>query len=173
MNHPGGRDWSRVRFTTAHFVLLVYFVSITTIHHHHPTPDQDMGSSAPYAANFIKRCVPHAVVEMIPGCGHASTVCPTEATRDRIVHALEAMPDFGVDVAHDLDVDADRRQSRSRRQQSEESASEGYSRGYSTCTTEAIQRHNDRTKLVPTLDLNDDNLRAWQKLGGESGGPGE
>lgn len=54
--------------------------------------DKDMGSTAPHAANFVKQCVPHAVVEPIPGCGHASTVCPTEATRARIVKALAAMP---------------------------------------------------------------------------------
>jgi pimeloyl-ACP methyl ester carboxylesterase len=54
--------------------------------------DKDMGSTSPHAADFVQQCVPHAQKEFIPGCGHASTVCPTQATRDRIVKALEAMP---------------------------------------------------------------------------------
>ena len=54
--------------------------------------DKDMGSTSPYAADFVQQCVPHAVRETTPGCGHSSSVCPTQATRDRIVKALETMP---------------------------------------------------------------------------------
>jgi len=54
--------------------------------------DKDMGSTSPYAAEFVKACVPHAVVEFIRGCGHASTVFPTEATRSRIQKALKDLP---------------------------------------------------------------------------------
>ena len=53
--------------------------------------DIDMGSSNPYAADFVKACVPHAVVEVIPGSGHASVVSPNEDTRERIAKAIAGM----------------------------------------------------------------------------------
>merc|ERR1719231_1015641 len=54
--------------------------------------DVDMGSTSPYAGDFVKQCVPHAIVETIPGCGHASTVDPGPATQARIVKAVAVMP---------------------------------------------------------------------------------
>ena len=61
---------------------------------HSPLPlrSADMGSSAPYTSQFLQQMVPHAVVEMIPGCGHASTVGPDELTRSQILKAIPNMP---------------------------------------------------------------------------------
>lgn len=53
--------------------------------------DNDMGSSAPHSSEFLQQMVPHAVIEFIPGCGHASTVGPDEGTRSRILKAVEAI----------------------------------------------------------------------------------
>lgn len=57
--------------------------------------DSDMGSSAPASPEFVKRCVPHAEVEFIPGCGHASTFGPVELTRSQIIAAVGKMPEIG------------------------------------------------------------------------------
>lgn len=46
--------------------------------------DYDMGSSAPFAPNFIKQCIPHADLQFVEGCGHVCVWSPTERTRDRV-----------------------------------------------------------------------------------------
>ena len=52
----------------------------------------DMGSTSPHAADFVKQCVPHAVLDTILGSGHASTVDPCGDASARIVKAVKAMP---------------------------------------------------------------------------------
>ena len=56
---------------------------------HQGQDDYDMGSSAPYAPNFIKQCIPHADLEFIPGCGHVAVFGPQDLTRGQIIKAIE------------------------------------------------------------------------------------
>ena len=67
---------------------------MTATHTPGPAPlrSADMGSSAPYTSEFLQQMVPHAVVEFIPGCGHASTVGADELTRSQIIKAVSNMP---------------------------------------------------------------------------------
>ncbi len=58
----------------------------------HGEGDVQRGSKAPEAPEFIRRCIPHATVEYVEGCGHLCIVGPYYITRDQILQAVERMP---------------------------------------------------------------------------------
>mmetsp|Transcript_35556 Transcript_35556/g.89742 ORF Transcript_35556/g.89742 Transcript_35556/m.89742 type:complete len:350 (-) Transcript_35556:65-1114(-) len=58
----------------------------------HGEKDVDLGTKYPGAVDYLKHCYPNIVVETLPDVGHICVVGPNQASRDRFLRAIGAMP---------------------------------------------------------------------------------